>query len=115
SGRQITISYGNVTTSAPSYSPGTSNALSLTTVGNLRVDGSSVTQPVSGSVTAYADGYATTSAPTYTNNTYNPLSLTTGGLLRTFTQITDASGDGPANVKPASTAAVASDPALVVT
>jgi len=41
---------GSVTTSAPSYTTGTLNALSLTTVGNLRVDGSSVTQPVSGTV-----------------------------------------------------------------
>lgn len=40
--------YGAVTTSAPTYITATDNALSLTTTGNLRVDGSSVTQPVSG-------------------------------------------------------------------
>jgi hypothetical protein len=45
---QGTLALGSVTTAAPSYTTATANALSLTTVGNLRVDGSSVTQPVSG-------------------------------------------------------------------
>jgi hypothetical protein len=45
---------GSVTTAAPSYTNGTMNALSLTTTGLLRVDGSGVTQPVSGTVTANA-------------------------------------------------------------
>jgi len=40
--------YGAVTTTAPTYTNGFDNALSLTTSGALRVDGSSVTQPVSG-------------------------------------------------------------------
>jgi len=39
---------GAVTTAAPSYTTATTNNLSLTTAGALRVDGSSVTQPVSG-------------------------------------------------------------------
>ena len=43
---------GAVTTAAPAYTTAQTNPLSLTTVGNLRVDGSSVTQPVSGTVTA---------------------------------------------------------------
>lgn len=43
-----TVAMGSVTTGAPTYTTATANALSLTTVGNLRVDGSSVTQPVSG-------------------------------------------------------------------
>ena len=42
------MSQGAVTTTAPSYTTATVNALSLTTVGALRVDGSGVTQPVSG-------------------------------------------------------------------
>lgn len=41
-----------VTTGAPSYSTATSRGLSLNTSGGLRVDGSGVTQPVSGTVTA---------------------------------------------------------------
>jgi hypothetical protein len=36
------------TTAAPTYTTGTTNPLSTTVTGNLRVDGSSVTQPVSG-------------------------------------------------------------------
>jgi hypothetical protein len=43
-----TVAMGSVTTAAPAYTTATANALSLTTVGNLRVDGSGVTQPVSG-------------------------------------------------------------------
>jgi hypothetical protein len=42
---------GSVTTAAPTYTTGQMNALSLTTAGALRVDGSGATQPVSGSVT----------------------------------------------------------------
>ena len=38
---------GAVTTAAPTYTTGTTNALSLTTAGALRVDGSAITQPVS--------------------------------------------------------------------
>jgi hypothetical protein len=43
---------GEVTTAAPAYTNGTLDALSLTTSGALRIDGSAVTQPVSGTVTA---------------------------------------------------------------
>lgn len=50
SNTQILIG-GSVSTSAPSYSTGNINPLSLTTIGALRVDGSSTTQPVSGTLT----------------------------------------------------------------
>jgi hypothetical protein len=97
---------GSVTTAAPAYTNATINALSLTTAGALRIDGSAVTQPVSGTVTAnagtgnfnnasvgataatppadatYMGGSVTTSAPTYTTGQMDPLSLTTAGLLR---------------------------------
>ena len=43
---------GSVTTAAPTYTTGNINPLSLTTAGALRVDGSGVTQPVSGTVTS---------------------------------------------------------------
>jgi hypothetical protein len=43
-----TLSGGSVTTAAPSYTTGQMSALSLNTAGGLRVDGSGVTQPVSG-------------------------------------------------------------------
>lgn len=45
---------GSVTTAAPSYTNGQMSALSLTTAGLLRVDGSAVTQPISGTITANA-------------------------------------------------------------
>lgn len=43
---------GSVTTAAPTYTTGQISPLSLSTAGALRVDGSGVTQPVSGTVTA---------------------------------------------------------------
>jgi hypothetical protein len=52
SGQNGDLVQGAVTTAAPSYSTGQTSPLSLTTIGNLRVDGSSVIQPVSGTVTA---------------------------------------------------------------
>ena len=48
SGQTGNLSLGAVTTGSPSYTTATSNFLSLTTAGALRVDGSAVTQPVSG-------------------------------------------------------------------
>lgn len=50
SGQKGGLILGAVTTAAPTYVTGNSNALSLTTAGALRVDGSGVTQPVSGTV-----------------------------------------------------------------
>jgi hypothetical protein len=47
SGEKGPLVQGAATTSAPSYSTATTNPLSLTTAGALRVDGSAVTQPVS--------------------------------------------------------------------
>lgn len=52
SGQNGDLVQGAVTTAAPAYTTGQTSPLSLSTVGNLRVDGSSVTQPVSGTVTA---------------------------------------------------------------
>lgn len=106
---------GSVSTAAPSYTNGTYNALSLTLTGLLRVDGSSVTQPISASTLPLPTGAATdatlakltlgqgsttsgqtgalvlgavtTAAPTYTTAQSSPLSLTTAGALRV-----DASG-----------------------
>ena len=43
---------GSVTTAAPTYTTGQISGLSLTTAGALRIDGSSTTQPVSGTITA---------------------------------------------------------------
>jgi hypothetical protein len=46
------LELGAVSNSAPTYTTGQASAFSLTTAGALRVDGSAVTQPVSGTVTA---------------------------------------------------------------
>jgi hypothetical protein len=62
SGEYGDLIQGAVTTAAPSYTTGQTSPLSLTTVGNLRVDGSSVTQPISGTVTANAGTNLNTSA-----------------------------------------------------
>lgn len=48
--------YGAVTTAAPSYTTGTTRELSINTSGQLRVDNSGVTQPISGTVTANQGG-----------------------------------------------------------
>jgi hypothetical protein len=47
-GQTGNLAMGAVTTAAPAYTTATTNNLSLTTAGALRVDGSAVTQPVSG-------------------------------------------------------------------
>lgn len=75
---------GSVTTAAPAYSNNTMNALSLTTGGQLRVDG---VYPLATVVATALDmaqvgGVVTTAAPTYTTATVNALSLTTAGALR---------------------------------
>jgi hypothetical protein len=56
SGQLGALSMGAVTTAAPAYTTAQTNPLSLTTAGALRVDGSGVTQPVSGTVTANQGG-----------------------------------------------------------
>lgn len=52
SGQTGNLALGAVTTAAPTYTTAQTNSLSLTTAGALRTDGSAVTQPVSGTVTA---------------------------------------------------------------
>lgn len=59
-------SHGYVSLAPPTYSDLSVDSLSLTTAGNLRVDGSSVTQPVSGSV-SISSGAVTVSQSTATN------------------------------------------------
>jgi hypothetical protein len=87
----LAIIGGSVTAAAPSYTTGLANAMSLNTSGGLRVDGSGVTQPVSGTVTA---NQGTANATPW---------------LTTISQ-----GGNSTTVKAASTAAVAADPAVVV-
>lgn len=75
---------GKVTTAAPTYTTGNLNALSLTTLGGLRIDGVYIvgsTNATAADVTNVG-GYVTTAAPTYTTGQLNPFSLDTSGNLR---------------------------------
>ncbi len=76
---------GKTTTAAPTYTNGNLDALSLTTLGGLRIDGVYAVGTATGTATtAMVDGgYVTTAAPTYTTGTTNALSLDTSGNLRT--------------------------------
>src|SRR6516165_8408784 len=74
------LAMGAVTTSAPSYTTGQTDPLSLTTTGLLRVDGSGVTQPVSGTITANQGGTWTVQ-PGNTANTTAWLVTGTGGTF----------------------------------
>lgn len=56
SGESGPLVQGAVSTASPSYTNGQTNPISLTTAGALRIDGSAVTQPVSGTVTANQGG-----------------------------------------------------------
>jgi hypothetical protein len=48
------LSLAGATATLPTYTAGNTNAMTMTTTGLLRVDGSNVTQPISGTVTANA-------------------------------------------------------------
>jgi hypothetical protein len=63
-GQSGVLTQGAVTTAAPSYTTAQTSPLSLTTAGALRVDGSAVTQPISGTVTANQGGSWTAASPT---------------------------------------------------
>jgi len=134
---------GSVTTASPTYTNGNINPLSLTTAGALRIDGSGVTQPVSGTVTANqggapwsqnitqfggvnistGTGASGTGIPRVTvSNDSNILATQSGtwtvqpgNTANTTPWLTTINqGGNSAAVKAASTAAVATDPALVV-
>lgn len=76
---------GKTTTSAPTYTNGNLDALSLTTLGGLRIDGVYATGTANATAADVMNsgGYVTTAAPTYTTGQLEPLSLDTAGNLRT--------------------------------
>jgi hypothetical protein len=76
---------GIVATAAPTLTNGNLSALSLTTLGGLRIDGvyAVATANATAADVMNSGGYVTTAAPTYTTGQLNPLSLTTAGDLRT--------------------------------
>jgi hypothetical protein len=71
-GEKGSIDMGAVTASAPTYAAATTSPLSLNVSGGLRVDGSGVTQPISGSVGLSAGantiGAVTQASGPWTNN-----------------------------------------------
>lgn len=76
---------GGVTSAlAPTYVAGNLDALSLTTLGGLRIDGAYLvgTANATAADVMNSGGYVTTAAPTYTTGQLNPLSLDTSGNLR---------------------------------
>lgn len=75
---------GIVSTAAPTYTNGDLKALSLTTLGGLRIDGvyAVATANATAANVMNSGGYVTTAAPTYTTGQLNPLSLDTSGNLR---------------------------------
>lgn len=81
---------GSVSTSAPTYTTGTTSPLSLTTTGLLRVDGSGVTQPISASSLPLPTGASTSALQTSGN-----ASLTTiaGGVLSQGSTTVGQSGE----------------------
>lgn len=70
-----------VTTAAPSYTTGTTAALSLTTTGLLRVDGSGVTQPISATSLPLPAGASTSALQTSGNATLSAISAQLPAVL----------------------------------
>jgi hypothetical protein len=83
SGQKGTLVQGAVTTAAPTYTTAQTSPLSLTTTGLLRVDGSGVTQPVSGTVTTTPPANASTNVAQLAGTTTDTNSGTkSAGTLR---------------------------------
>lgn len=92
---------GLVATSNPTYTNGNMSPLSITTGGRLRVDGSAVTQPVSGTITANAGTGVfdvTPASPIATD--YLPVRLTNGSSFY------DATGGGGSTTEKTFTAII---------
>ncbi len=93
---------GSVTTAAPSYTTGNINPLSLTTTGSLRVDGSGVTQPVSGTVAATQSGTWTVQPGNTANTTPWLITINQGGNSATVTASNALKVDGSSVTQPVS-------------
>ena len=95
SGQTGGLALGAVTSGAPTYLTAQSNALSLTTAGALRVDGSGVTQPVSGT-------FWQTTQPV--SGTVTVTQATAANLNATVTGTITANQGGTWTVQPGNTA-----------
>jgi hypothetical protein len=108
---------GVVSVAAPTYAAGQISPVSLNTAGGLRVDGSGVTQPVSGSVAVAQGGQtavvkAASTAPVAADPAL-VVALSPNSAL-SLGSVSIAQGGNTAAVKAASTVPAATDPALVV-
>lgn len=102
SGQKAILVQGATTTAAPTYTTGTSNPLSLTTAGAIRVDGSAVTQPVSGTVAATQSGTWTVQPGNTANTTPWLTTISQGGNAATVTASNALKVDGSAVTQPIS-------------
>lgn len=83
SGQKGGLILGAVTTAAPTYTTAQTSPVSLTTAGAVRVDGSAVTQPVSGTVTTTPPSHASTNVDQFNGTTTDTNSGTkSAGTLR---------------------------------
>lgn len=93
SGQSGLLVQGAVTTAAPSYTTGQTSPLSLTTAGGLRVDASSTTQPVSGTVTANAGtGNFSTDQVATTTGTFQDGLIAFGSLTTSYQTVITTGG-----------------------
>jgi hypothetical protein len=109
---------GSVTSVAPTYANGQISPLSLNVSGGLRIDGSAVTQPISGSVSILQAGNTAVVKPASTAPVAADPALVVAlspNSALSLGSVSIAQGGNTAVVKAGSTAPVAADPALVVT
>lgn len=88
---------GVTSTTAPTYTTGNLDALSLTTHGQLRIDGvyAAGTTNASAPDTMIDGGYVTAAPPVYTTGQTNALSIDTAGNLRTTNPSIGLTGAAP--------------------
>lgn len=94
---------GATTSAAPTYTTATTNPLSLTTAGALRVDGSAVTQPISAASLPLPTGAATSALQTAGNATLTAISgqlpaVLGQGTMAQSLSVTIASNQTPISV-----------------
>ncbi len=99
SGQKGVLAQGAVTTAAPSYTTAQTSPLSLTTAGGLRVDGSGVTQPVSGTVTTTPPANASTNVAQFGGTNVSTGTGAGGAGIPRVTVSNDSTVNGPTITK----------------
>ncbi len=114
SGQKGDLVLGAVTTAAPTYTTAQTSPLSLTTGGALRVDGSTSTQPVSGTVTSNAGtGTFTTNEAQIAGTTTSVNNGTTDAGTQRVTLSSDSTGQVIARGNVASASADSGNPVKI--